>query len=519
MTAAADIPLAAFRQIFIWPLAAAPTEDLRKKIGDLADGIDTPWEPVPDPLRYLETNDDELSREAYQEFVYFHGFVQKLLFNNKSKALRIFKRNDIRKLEVCLMQDRKAIRLKIDRLHLYLFDIGVSMLVVETSSESLTLADALTLGDHTRRVYPPFWEKNGEPGLYPQRLTWYDEYGNPIGDNVPEGQPDFIEHVSKERCSPMASHWRRLFPEHFGFHGYAKDGLHWRHVVDERIPTMTFVATNRVDDITRGDWVRLCFVDEASFDVSLPYSEAFLRDFESEHTYDRFWGNGSHKSRILISGYGFSLVSDTSEFSLNVMQTNFRRHYFQMGLMLHFQMAALLTISAGLSQAVSDYGSNSKDFKDRIRELRESLLHFTHGYWFTGLSNHVQAREIYELWRSRLGLKTLYDEIDLEAREVDEYQRAKNEEEKMEANERLMTVATFSIPPALAIGFLGINVIIGKDGGWTDLCSWITVAIVVLIFYFVSGVFVWILNKNPFYVLCRWSQKIFRRRSVTASPK
>ena len=156
-------------------------------------------------MYYLEARGDGLSPEAYQEFVYFHGFVQRFLFHKKS-ALSLFKRSDVRRLEVSLIPDHEPIRLEGDRLHLYLFDIGVATLVVEVSTTmSLTLADALTLGDYPRRAYPPFWKEGGIPGLYPQRMRWLDENGAEVADGTMEGQSDFIEHVRNQRSAPVAA--------------------------------------------------------------------------------------------------------------------------------------------------------------------------------------------------------------------------------------------------------------------------------------------------------------------------
>ena len=494
MTPAFPIQLSSFRQIFLWPLAAAPTEDLKAAIGGLAERIESPWEPVVDPLRYLEEEEtDGLSQEAYAEFVYFHGFVQRFLFAKNSTAVRLFERKDIRQVEVQLKPESEPNYLQVDRLHLYLFDIGVAVFAVETSTNSISLGEALTLGDYTRRAYPPFWDGGGRPGLYPQRIAWYDKEGNKVMEGSGEERSEFIEHVRDKRCAPVARHWRGLLPEAFSIDGYADGGdLIWRHVVDERMPTMTFAATRQVSDISRGDWVRLCFVDEEG-GAGLPYSEGFLEDFEAKHAYDRFWPGDS---RILISGYGFTMVTNDSGFALGVLQTHFRRHYFQMGLTVHFQTAALLAISGGLSQAVSNDVRDAK-FERRVDELRRTLLSFTHRYWFTGLSNQLQAQELCDLWRRHLGLKTLYDEVGAEAREVDQYLRSRREEEIAKADKGLTRVANLGVPVALALGFLGINVIVGQEGGWTDWDSWRTVSAVGAVFFmFVAGLMLLMESKE-----------------------
>ncbi len=493
MTASPLIQLASFRQIFLWPLAAGPTEDLQAAIGGLAERIESPWEPVADLLRYLEDEEgDGLSQEAYAEFVYFHGFVQRFLFAKSSTAVRLFERNDIRQVKVQLKPESEPNYLRVDRLHLYLFDIGVALFAVETSTNSISLGEALTLGDYTRRAYPPFWDEHGRPGLYPQRIEWLDDNGNSLMDEACEERMQFIEHVREKRCAPVARHWRGLLPAGFNIEGYASGDLVWRHVVDERMPTMTFAATQQVSEISRGDWVRLCFVDEEG-GADLPYSAGFLEDFEVQHAYDRFWPSGS---RILISGYGFTMVTNDSRFALGVLQTHFRRHYFQMGLTLHFQTAALLAISGGLSQAVSNDVGDSK-FEKRVDEVRRMLLTFTHRYWFTGLSNQLQAQELCDRWRRHLGLKTLYDEVGAEAREVDQYLRSRREEEVAEADKGLTRVANLGVPVALALGFLGINVIVGQEGGWTDWDSWMTVSAVGAVFFmFVAGLMLLIESRE-----------------------
>ena len=479
MTPSPFIQLASFRQIFLWPFAAGPTEDLQVAIGGLAERIASPWEPVADPLRYLDDEGrDALSQKAYAEFVYFHGFVQRLFFAKGSTAVRLFERNDIRQVRIQLKPESEPHCLRVDRVHLYLFDIGVALVAVETSTNSISLAEALTLGDYTRRAYPPFWDEHGRPGLYPERIEWLDDNGNSLMDEPREERMEFIEHVRDKRCAPVARHWRRLLPKGFNIEGYAGGDLVWRHVVDERMPTMTFAATRQVSEVSRGDWVRLCFVDEEG-GADLPYSAGFLEDFEAQHAYDRFW---PANSRILISGYGFTMVANDSAFSLGVLQTHFRRHYFQMGLMLHFQTAALLAISGGLSQAVSDEVRDRK-FQRRVDELRRTFLNFTQRYWFTGLSNQLQAQELCDLWRRHLGLKALYDEVGTEAREVDEYLRSRREGEIAEADTGLTRVANLGVPVALALGFLGINVIVGQEGGWTDWDSWMTVSAVSAVFF------------------------------------
>ena len=139
---------------------------------------------------------------------------------------------------------------------------------------------------------------------------------------------------------------------------FAGSGMMFRQIEDERIPFMAFLSLERPGDLMKGEFVRLAFADGNGQADTLPYSTAFLKDFENNHCYDRFWdtitrGHKWMRNRFLCSGYGFVYVGDTStRFFMNKetgAHAHFRHHYFQMGLIVHFHRAALLCFSDKLS--------------------------------------------------------------------------------------------------------------------------------------------------------------------------
>jgi hypothetical protein len=111
---------------------------------------------------------------AYAEQVYFHPFVQRFLYgetqsrqksstgkiaaNHNSSPMRLYSRKDIKTVWVNLEEEALSIDLAVERIHFYLFDHGVAILVVEVRSKyPLALQHVEELLDRFRRAYPPYW--------------------------------------------------------------------------------------------------------------------------------------------------------------------------------------------------------------------------------------------------------------------------------------------------------------------------------------------------------------------------
>ena len=138
---ARDIAVTQFRQIMFLPLTLSvdARADLRETVGRIVDGLSAHgWSPVTDLLGHLEESgkDGRLTPEAYAEFVYFHGFIQKFLFRKQegkeAPDLRLFWRSIGAVLSVEL--PGFSVSLNIERLSLYLFVLGVAILVLEVAA-------------------------------------------------------------------------------------------------------------------------------------------------------------------------------------------------------------------------------------------------------------------------------------------------------------------------------------------------------------------------------------------------
>ena len=234
-------------------------------------------------------------------------------------------------------------------------------------------------------------------------------------------------------ATPLCAPWSELLGKQ------AADAC--SQIEDDRMPYMAFLAVPEPHDISRGDWVRLAFSDYRGNSRQLPYGEAFLADFESRHCYDRYFDRkvGWTSTRYLNTGYAFTMVGKADDeaqakqlneagvavkgFFEGDGLTHFRRQYACMGLLAQFNKAALLVFSSRLSEAsVTRNTSGDEDsYRQAIRGVLRDLLDFTHCFRFEGVSNQLQATELYRDWLRHLGLPELHESVMAEARAAHEY--------------------------------------------------------------------------------------------------
>ena len=280
--------------------------------------------------------------------------------------------------------------------------------------------------------------------------------------------------------------------------GRAKEAFLFRQIEDERIPFMAYLSLDKPERLTRGDFIRLAFADDRGSSDSLPYAHEFLKDFDKNHCYDRYWdpvketvferhfvpNNGRVSwmtTRYLCSGYGFVMVgkddrADRSPFftdEKNGALAHFRRHYFQMGLIAHYHRAALLAFSDALSQGVAKRDSGqltSQQFHEAINEILDGLLSFTHRYWFREVSNQLQARELFTLWTRNLETAALFEQVRQEAQDAKNFLDMEAQRRQTDTGVklsksamRLSVVATFGLAAGLISSFLAIP--------WHDLAE------------------------------------------------
>lgn len=491
-----------YREILIWPFRLAGKETDPKKLRDAArDALTKYGWGNEQPLRHLLKKGAKPGTYEYQEYVYFYPFVRDFLYGveKPSDEIILMRRSDLTGLraEFSINETENfLVEFSVERVNLYLFGAGVAVLALELLNggdvhndgerADMTLLHAQIIQERLRRAYPPFWASETAPGLFPQSVEWLRN-GERCGatPHPPPTQADMVEKTCDKGEPPPAGHWRELLAPLLPADDKA---VHLRQVVDERIPLMLYLRVDNPGAISRGDWVRLAVCDDPG-SSELPYGRDFLADFEQRHCYDRHWITNSNgvphsasASRYLFSGYGFVAVGgEKNWFFKNLLSEHFRRHYFQLGLLAHFEYAALLAESHRLAKAQDA----------EIPAALERVLAFTQKHWFVDVSNQVQAREMFALWRKHLNTEALYKQVLEEARAAAGYEEAKEARRSADATKDLTIVAVLFAIPTLATGFLGMNVLIADwKISWQEqllfsflgACGWGLIAAVATVF-------------------------------------
>ncbi len=185
---------------------------------------------------------------------------------------------------------------------------------------------------------------------------------------------------------------------------------------------MVFLMHENPPLISRGDLIRHCFYDGPGFEDGLPYSEKFLKHFEEDFAYTRFWNpdpspGNRLKTSYTCSGYGFTVIAAAADDYSKTLLEHFRHHYFQIGLLAHFHRAALLRFSNRFNQVMK--GSEDGNHYERLLAERKEFGRFISSSWFHEASNQEQGRELFEFWSSRLRTEELMRNILTEADAVD----------------------------------------------------------------------------------------------------
>jgi hypothetical protein len=407
--------------------------------------------------------EESVLNARFSEFVYFQPYVQRLLYQGKDSPVAVFGRKDVVGVLVDMepsntsndtgspTQSNSRLKLAVEQLQVLWFPLSeaqyVVVLLMEVAlpqNENWPLSTIQDFLDRFRRLYPPYWDSSShKPGRFPPRITWLLADGTTTVHDC--GRQDFVElrqWTENHSRPPLAKHWRQILFPNSPDNPPHNIGLN--QIEDERMPTMAYLAFGNPRSLTRSDFIRLCFADDSGSSKTYPYAPKFLNDFETRYCYDRYWdeyglrpGTADNTTRYMNCGYAFTVLGQTSSGYFTSRNdgilSHFRRHYMVMGLLIHFQRAALLSFSDQMSAALTQHGHGGEAFRKAARSTLRQILDFTDRYWFPEISTQVQAKELYALWREQLNLQELYNQVMEEAREVTRFLdlEAENKAEEM----------------------------------------------------------------------------------------
>lgn len=225
---------------------------------------------------------------------------------------------------------------------------------------------------------------------------------------------------------------------------------------------MTFLTCDEPRALQRGDWARLTFLDEGGSSATLPYATGFLRKFEEDQCYDRYWDPDESKhdwmtTRYTCCGYHFLVAGrHGAKFVTEAdsgLPFHFRHQYYQLGLFVHMQHASLVRFLDDL------YGATQrrKRMDEAVQRVQHAFVRFTAGLWFTEVTPQLQGQELYARWLKQMGTDRLYEEVKAELSLAHEYLAGVRALKLSQGSIMLAWAAMFFLPIAIMVNVFAVD--------------------------------------------------------------
>lgn len=488
--------IAEFRQILLWPLQLNPHGQgaaMSAHWSLLDTDAGRPWQELADEF----TEDPAQFQERhYHEFTTFLPYVQRLLYGEgKARGERrgahaagespihVYRRTDIAQARV-RYPDGASVVFQVVHVDLYFFHgMDVAILVLELRGEQLSLRQVQETLYRFGRVYPTHWQVDGRAAHCLDSVEWLSATGAVLAESDYQARDRYLEQVCKQRAPRIAAHWEYLLRPLVPHYSDAQGTVRYRLVDHHRMPVMAYLAVNDPQQLSRADFVRLTLLTAPGPSDVLPLPAAELADFEQRCCSDRYWmtpDSDASRARYLCSGSAFVLVGSADDCRFTSVEhgllAQFRHQDFWLFMLPHLQKSALFMISDRLVDALNHLSIRDAEsvrrFKRKIRELKRTLLAFTHGYWFQQVAAQPHAKQLYRMCQRWLDTERIYSEVRDEVEDMNEYLDSDALRRQASTVVRLTVVTMFGLIGTLTTGFLGMNLLAEADSPWWQRLGW-----------------------------------------------
>lgn len=482
------------RQVLLWPLRLIPAG-----LADDAEARRSPWRllrelgeatPWREHFDEYDAGAGGFHERHYNEFVSFLPYVQRFLYGEgrsrqtaggaaSGSPMRVFRRRDIAAVRVVPRAGDPPLTLQVVHIDLvFFYGVDVVLLNVEVSADDLPLPLAQELLYRLGRAYPGGWDADGHALHCLAGVEWLDAQGAVLARSDVQDRGAFLAHVAEHRAPRISAHWEFVLAPLVNDHSSAAGALRIRQIEYYRMPMMAYLAVDRPQRLSRGDYIRLGLVTGAGdalpgSETTLPYAEPHLADFERQFCYDRFWAaaGAAPNTRYLCSGLSLIVVGDARSSFFRCgdrgVLAQFRHQHFLLFLIAHFQKATLLMMSDQLAEALTaldiSQPASIKRFKRQIRRSYVSFLAFTHRYWFHEVSEQAHVKALFHLCTQHLQTDSVYDEVKERIRDMNSYLDADSLRRQANTVVRLTVVTILGLIGTITTGFLGMNLLAAAD--------------------------------------------------------
>ncbi len=458
-----------FDLILLWPVRLLKPEGTNKTANQHAqttlDKHCGRWVRESDLLR--RGKEGEYDGHVWAEFAYFHPFFQRFLYgdgpeDNKSSAeFVLYQLSPGAAESMAVTESDWRETFKITQVRLYLMKNDTAVVVVALSAPNpITWDSALNAVSELRKTYYSHWfqDKNegnawkgggARSGIHVEPRKSATESAHPA-----QKPAEALRNSIRNRRPQLLPRWAELLdPLVLG--PAQNHAIGFEALGDNRMPAMALLGTEAPETLSPDDWFALSQADGAGF---TPYAAAFRDSQMDQVCYDRWWDPmhadpAMHKQRYLASPMVFATVIKarclTDPHWLKDFLQKWRRQYFQLFFLAHYQRAALLVLQFRIARASELLGkANRHGLLQTIHVIQEEMARFSSQCWYTEVTPQIQGQELYLKLKSQMGLEQLYKEVMDDQKHLGDWAMV----------DWRLQLDRVVIPIALLLALLGINV-------------------------------------------------------------
>jgi hypothetical protein len=470
-----------FREFVLWPLQVMPLRDGKgaEDCGALFECAigDGPWRRFD-----IFGADSDFQERHYREFISFLPHAQRFLYGDapaptKSPKpgdipMKIFRREDIKQVRIIPEKGAAPITCDVDHIQLnFFYEINTAILSCEIAAEEITIEQVQSISQTFGRAYPAGWSMDGNPIHCAALVEWLDGEGKVLESSDYGDKERFLSFVGTHRAPCIARHWEFILAPIVNTASGEDAILGFREIEYYRMAVMSYIALDTLDVLTKKDYIAFAMATRPAKNGIVPFSERFLKRFESEHIYDRLYSGGLDapeiETRFLTSGEAFTIISAGDSPSLadneRGLLGQFRHQFFVLFMIAHFHKASLLMIGDQLVAALKSLDPDKPEtvaaFREETLLLQESFLRFSQRYFFTELSGRAHVRDLFRIIRKHLGIDELFKEVRGELFDLVKYLDSNALRKQNNSMHRLTVVTVVGLIGTIVTGFLGMNLI------------------------------------------------------------
>ncbi len=456
------------QHIFLFPFRIDFLDEKKAKSTKHTDFVKAILDTIKSPDWIYKAYNPKESTCYYNEYFYFHDYVQKAIFDireyedikdkQESVVSYYFEKDKCQtyKMSIFVKIENDSIRydLDIENISLRIFETGVGILtIVLFNHEKDSIDDILKINDFGRRIYPQFLPVDSTKGVFLADKIILNCNGHEIIE-------DFAESRFHDSKLQIAKYIRHLIGDEL----YTNFKL--IPSIDDRMYTVCWYSNDSWSKEfseknaykSCDEWYKFIFIDGNSIGVA---NNTMKRELIKKNTYARWveWGTFYGITR-------YSLMCLTNSGFL-VSRKHMLKQYYQIAIITLAQRASILKFSSDISKITErleeiDKASDNKEnnfdeIVQEIKELNKRFIRFTNRLCFTEVTPQEQGIEMYNMAVDVMGLKQQVATVKEEMKELYEFVELNYAKFRNNQMEKLNKIVFMFLPITVVTGLWGMN--------------------------------------------------------------